>query len=587
MGQEMISQKGKSTVVAMHMSDQRSVWEQQPLFWKYMPPEWRVQVQSDLAYIKYKLKTGFSERSFITPIMSQGRFINYTQDLHTAVQGLELDFVTPDELIPPDWIENLVYRLSTRSGKGLIGFTPVNGYTPSVQIFLEGAVTVRDGPAYLCPKDGGGRVEHAALGLTVEELDEIWGAHQAKPPRAALAPQSRPEDVLGWLAEAPSTSSGPQGRLFERMPRVMRCVDPRKAVVFFWSSDNPYGNPKEVVADLRAKTVGGLEGVRERFYGVPDRVAHGKFPKFRRRVHVVPGDAIPKDGLNYLFVDPASGRNFFMTWIRICGGTGYVYREWPGRYWIGEVGVPGPWTIPSGRKEGLNDGARGEGQGPWGFGTLRMKFEIARLEGWAAWRQWEAEIKNRKSENTDMRDRIPDEEEVDSWEESAEDGERMEGRFIDSRAASNPRMERDRPVTLQTDFERIGLYFDLTPGNDVGDGIQRINALLDYTAEPGDEHGRNFRNAPRLLISDACQNTIYAMENWKFCDGDKGACKDPVDNIRYFADLGLLEGNEDGWSGRERGGFAYGRGSGRGLGRWKRKGKCLPPALVNGKPCRI
>jgi hypothetical protein len=207
-----------------------------------------------------------------------------------------------------------------------------------------------------------------------------------------------------------------------------------------------------------------------------------------------------------------------------------------------------------------------------------MKFEIARLEGWACWKKWHEKIKG-------DHESLPCEEELDSWEEGNKDREIIIGRYIDSRAASNPRMERDRPVTLQTDFARIGLDFELTPGNDVGDGIQRINALLDFVAQPGDQDGTNFMTAPRLYVSSDCQNTIYAMQNWKYADGDKGACKDPVDNVRYFVDLGLAEETEAGQ--RERGGFAYGRNSGR---TWisRRPGqKFLPPALLNGKACRI
>jgi len=589
---EMIANRPKSTVVAMHMSQPRSVMEQQPLFWKHMPPEWRKQVQTAEAYIKYKLKTGFADGSFITPILSQGRFVNYTQDMNTAIQGLELDLVTPDELIPPDWIENLVYRLATRAGKGLIGFTPVNGYTPSVQIFVEGATVAMAAPAYLCPKDGGDRLEWKALGLSEQEYGEIVEAVREK--RAAMAPESRPEDVLEWLdkpaapTEFGAAGTGPGGRpdarTFETMPRVMRCRDPRKAVVFFWSSDNPYGNPKEVAADLRVKTTGGMGGVKERFYGLPDRVAHGKFPKFKRAVHVVPAAAIPTKGRNYLFLDPASGRNVFMTWIRVNDGKAYVYREWPGGYWVPEVGVPGPWAIPSGRKEGLNDGARGEGQGPWGFGTLRLKFEIARVEGWKAHGAWRKEHGAGGVAHGEQ-DNVPDNEELDGWEEGEKDAELMEGRYVDSRAATNPRMERDRPVTLQTDLERIGLYFDLTPGNDIGDGIGRINGLLDYATIPGDTEGTNFLNAPRLYFSDACENTIYAMENWKWTDGEHGACKDPVDNIRYFADLGLIDEEASGQ--RERGGMAYGHARGGGHWAWRRKGRRLPPATIGGKACRI
>lgn len=605
LGMEMLSRQERSAVVAMHMSHPRSVSDQQPLFMKFMPPEWRKQQQTETTYIKYKRKTGFADNSFITPIGSEGRFVNYSQDVTAAVEGIEPDLLLPDELIPPDWVETLAFRLTTRGGRCVIGFTPVHGYTPTVQMFLEGAEVAMERQAYLVPKDGGPRDEAKALGLTEEEYREIWTAHKEK--RAALAPQGRAEDVLTWLEQDKNkdvtsderrctqmgdksqitdhkeqiADSRPQRR-FEMLPRVLRCRDPRKAVVFFWSSDNPYGNPKEVIAELRAKNVAGSAGVRERFYGLPDKVAHGKFPKFSRRTHVIPASAIPTKGDNYLFVDPANGRNFFMTWIRVNDGRAYAYREWPGRSWIPEKGVPGPWTIPSGRKEGLNDGARGEGQGPWGFGTLRMKYEIARLEGWSCWKKWRKDSPRRHEEE---RERIPGEEDIDSWEEGSEDTEVMIGRYIDSRAASNPRMERDRPVTLQTDFSRLGLDFELTPGNDVGDGIQRINALLDFVSLPGDAEGTNFMTAPRLYFSEECVNTIFAMENWKYADGDKGACKDPVDNIRYFVDLGLAEEAQAGR--KERGGYAYGQRSRRNWISRDPGDKFLPPALLNGKACRI
>lgn len=588
MALEMTANKPKSTVVAMHMSEKRSINEQQPLFRKYMPPEWPAQIQTAGAYIKYKLKTGFSEGSFITPILSQGRFINYTQDLDIALQGLELDFVTPDELVPPDWIENLTFRLSTRSGKGLVGFTPIHGYTPSVQIFLEGAMMVMERTAYLCPKDGGPRLEAATLGVTDGELEELWNAERNKPPRAARAPQSRPEDVLAWLGEGNSREKAQEAqkgnnRKFELLPRVMKCTDPRKAVVFFWSDDNPYGNPKEVAADVRVRTAGGSYGVRERYYGIPDRVKAGKFPKFSRKVNVIPASAVPTQGLDYLFMDPASGRNAYMLWIRVLAGKVYARREWPGPYWIPGKGMPGPWAIPCGRKQGQNDGARGEGQEPMGFGTIRMKFEIARLERWKAHEDWRAQVRDHAS--VDPRDIIPSLEEIEEWEESSEDIERMEARYIDSRAASAPRMERDRPVTLLTDYERIGLDFDLAPGNEIADGIDRINSMLDYVTESGDPEGKNWLTAPRFFVSADCPNLIYTMENWKWVDGENGACKDPADLVRYVFDLDLQNATGSATRERSRGGFSYGR---RRIGRGRDpRTKILPPATVDGEPCRI
>ena len=51
---------------------------------------------------------------------------------------------------------------------------------------------------------------------------------------------------------------------------------------------------------------------------------------------------------------------------------------------------------------------------------------------------------------------------------------------------------------------------------------------------------------------------IYALENWTGADGEKGACKDPVDLLRY---LFMSECEDDGAGGPDasgRGGFGYG-----------------------------
>jgi hypothetical protein len=566
-GMEMSSNKEDANIYPMHMSNPRSVRDQQPLFWKYMPPEWKVQRATETTYIKFKQKTGFSEGSFITPIGSEVAFLNYMQDRDTALEGLEADLALPDELIPPDWIETLAFRLATRSGLAIITFTPVNGYTPAVKIFCDGAKCVRDSIGYLLPNDGGDRDEASALGLNADDYHHLLQAGADK--TAARVPASRPEDCLAWLDDrTPSQIAPPPGRSFERVPRVLKCVDENKAVVFIHSSDNPYGNPKEVCANLRAK---GTVWIRERFYGKTEKTISGMFPKFSRKVHVIKPHDIPaaKDCLNFMICDPASNRNFFMGWFRLAkGGKVYLAREWPGKYHLPGIGVPGPWTIPSGKREGMNDGARGEAQGPFGFGLLRYKFEIARLEGWLDYRQW--------AEANRGEDAIPHDDDIEAWEESPDDAERIEERLIDSRAASAPRVENDRPVTLQTDFDDIGLYFALTPGSDINEGVSRINSALDYDGDGN----LTFFNAPDFYISEECENIIYAVENWLNVDGEKGACKDPVDILRYYFTSGF-EYDSPG-SGGLRGGTSYGarRNRIRSGNNLAVSGRRLPPAIL-------
>ncbi|NIT79126.1 MAG: hypothetical protein GWO44_20105, partial [Thermoplasmata archaeon] len=148
-----------------------------------------------------------------------------------------------DELIPGEWVETLEMRLATRSGWMLVGFTPVEGYSGAVKMFCDGAVTVKDGTAFLLPTDGKEPDEARALGLTEDEYEEVKSASMdRRPPRC---PPCRPTDCLAWLEGGTGEPEIPEGRTFERMPRIQRCADPQKAVVYFWSHDNPFGNPYE------------------------------------------------------------------------------------------------------------------------------------------------------------------------------------------------------------------------------------------------------------------------------------------------------------------------------------------------------
>jgi hypothetical protein len=558
----MVAEKPHARICAFHMSDPRSVTDQQPLFWKYMPIEWQIQIATVTTYIKYKNKTGFSENSFITPNGAMVYFLNYQQNKDVAFEGKEMDLACPDELIPVDWVEDIILRLATRAGKMIPTFTPKNGYTPTVKIFCDSATIVRTIPAYLCPRDNKETDEARALNLTPEQLAELWKAVDKK--RAAMAPQCEPEDVLAWLeTENGKTENGraedrqsPDGkrnrtnrtdltdRVFDQVPRVMKCVDPRKAVVFFNPSDNPYGNPKEVIADLRKKA---RWYVRERFYGMAEKSMSVVIPKFNRKIHLIPASRIPAGGTNYFLYDPASDRNSFMSWFKRKGRDTYLYREWPGKYHIPGVGIPGPWAIPSGRKDGLNDGDPGEGQRPsFGFGNARYKFEIARLERWVDWRKWSLERQSA--------DAYPRDDDLAEWDERNGAEELITSRFIDSRAASSPRIENDMPKTLLTLFDDINVFFFLTPGKDIDTGVGEINSAFDYELDDNEK----FINPPHFFICEDCENSIYAVENWmNSTDGQNGACKDPIDLIRYFFMAECEDVGPNDYQGR--GGVSYGR----------------------------
>lgn len=527
-----------------HSKNQMSVDYQQPLFWKYMAPELRTAkgIRTNSTYVAYKKMTGFAEGKFVLPNFSDMSFLNYEMEM-TTIEGGNLDFVWPDELVPADWVETLELRIAEKEGRMVITFTPVQGYTETVKLFQDGATTVRESVAFLCPKDGGPPDAARALGLSEEELAEARAAAAEKPrARAARCPQSRPEDCNAWLEGKSGQMEIPAGREFETVPRVMKCCDPegKRAVVFFHSSDNPYGNPKNVWATIAAKS---QAFIRERFYGIGNKLFSAKFPKFSTEIHVCKPSDIPREGTNTHWLDPCDGRNFFMIWTRDTpDGRTWVYREWPGNYYIEGTGVPGPWALPSGKKY---DGKPGPAQTSFGFGFKRYKMEIAKLEGWHdARRQRPADVN--------------EEEWVRSWHESNGADEVIYAREADSRFASTPKIQDDAPVTLLESFAEWNLFFDPTPGDDIAEGVTQIQNALDYDeSKPVD-----FFNKPKLMVSEDCVNLIFALQTWTGQDGQKGACKDPLDCLRYkfLRDVKYVEHAEEadfdprGYTGRETGG---------------------------------
>jgi hypothetical protein len=165
----------------------------------------------------------------------------------------------------------------------------------------------------------------------------------------------------------------------------------------------------------------------------------------------------------------------------------FVYREWPSpNTYVEGVGLPGPWAEPDGKKA---DGRRGLAQQPFGFGLRRYKDEVERLEA----------------------------------------GEEVFERWMDSRYGNASTVAKESPTTLIEECEEIGLTFRPTPGENIDEGIDLINSLLDYDAtEP-----ISALNEPRLYVTENCENVRYALAEWTGQDGRHGACKDPIDVLRY------------------------------------------------------
>jgi hypothetical protein len=443
-------------------TNQNSISMQQPVVHKYIPQEWRNIKKGRIQNVSYTQKNGFSDNTFVLPNGSQCWFMNYEQDV-SVIEGGELDIVWCDELVPLNWLDTLRFRLVTRKGRLLVTFTPIEGWSPTVREYLDGARTIEEAPAPLLPILRNG-------------------------------PDGQPQ-ISGY----------------ENVPRVQipaRVPDAR--VIYFHSSDNPFGGYEEICNKLAGAK---RERILERAYGVPTKAMQARFPKFRDQIHIVPAARVPIEGTRYQFIDPCGGRNWFMHWYLVDNiGRIWLYREWPcSSIYIDGEGYPGPWAEPDGKKP---DGKRAGGQAGFGWGLLRYKEEIERLESAGIGTPWEGEP----------------EAVFERW---------MDSRYGNAASASG---NREQSTTLIEECADIDLHFNATPGDkSIDEGVTLVNNLFAYNADLP----LGVLNEPRLYIAETCANTIYAIKTWTGQDGRHGATKDPIDLLRYMADV-RIEFTEDG-----------------------------------------
>jgi hypothetical protein len=149
-----------------------SIQFQQALVFKYLKPEHKRLGRTPTGYLTYSIKNGFTAAKFVLPNKSMAIFRNWSQEIST-IEGGEIGCPEPpikgthnigfwaDELCPLPWVETLRYRCVTRShkeadgvvrsAKGLISFTAVDGWNPTVKSLLTGARTVKSTEADLLP----------------------------------------------------------------------------------------------------------------------------------------------------------------------------------------------------------------------------------------------------------------------------------------------------------------------------------------------------------------------------------------------------------------------------------------------------
>ncbi len=501
---------------------------QQSRVWHYLPEDLKARngSKTETLYLVHKQQNGFSNNRLTLSNGSMGRFISYQQDVNAIMEGPAFDELWLDEEFLKAWLDSGRMRLASKRGTLVLTFTPVSGYTPVVADYLDGMEVTRESVAYLLPKDGGEALPWAQLGLTEEEYRKLE-AYVGKETEECAVPESRPEDCFKWLESAPGSEpeNVAEGRVFQKVPRVARKRDGKAAIVWFLGRDNPYGLPSQVIEAARRNPKAGEE-IRKRVYGLATRIASRRFSAFRMSEHVVKAEAVPKVLARTFVCDPAPERNWFFLWMGVDEkGDVYVYREWPGEDAIPGVGVPGPWAEVSSRKLGVNDGDRGSGQEKFGFGLDRYKYEWARLEGWRDCELWKVHASE---------DEIPPRYELEAWRSCNGSREPLRRRVLDSRAGSASKIGMAEDKTLFDLCCELDDGFVPASGKRVSAGEELIHALLNPT-----------EGGAKLYISEACKNVIFALQYYTGADGQKGACKEAIDCLRYGLESGMLEERPD------------------------------------------
>jgi hypothetical protein len=270
------------------------------------------------------------------------------------------------------------------------------------------------------------------------------------------------------------------------MPYTAEGVYGKHSCIWFHSKLNPYNNWERMQQTLKGRST---HDIKIRAYGWAEQTAGSQFPMFGDRNVFTDSvtDRCP-EGTNYMVADPAGARNWFMLWARVDKhGTVWVYREWPDQSY-------GEWSLPSDKADGRPGPAQRSGAGK----GINEYTELV----------WSLETHNDKRED-------------------------IAERYIDPRSAGTETTSKEGGVTLLDLLLDASepLYFLPSASVSVDERVLIINDLLCYNREADVDIEKNH---PRLMVHESCQNLIYSLREWTGHDGQKGACKDPIDALGYL-----------------------------------------------------
>lgn len=293
------------------------------------------------------------------------------------------------------------------------------------------------------------------------------------------------------------------------LPVLQESLSMNSCLIYYaWTKDNPFTDYKEF---LRLNASEPKEVILARGYGVPTKgvtsalplfskeysplgnvVKHEELPWLKPMKKNARGQELPYKVTRYFSVDPGGSKHWYMLWGAVdASGTWWIYREWP------DISY-GEWAV-SGNKAGAAQK---------GTGLSEEKY---------------AEIIKQH-----------------------EDGEEIMERYIDPRMGANERGGK----TIMGELDEAGIITlpatvasGDTNKTEIQSGIQLINDLLHW--DPSKES--SFSNAPKLYVSDQCQNLIYCLQEFNGTLGSEEATKDGFDALRYMikSSIGFVDSTKE------------------------------------------